>query len=370
MPGARCYRLALGTEDKANLAYLEVDVPHVLHAPSYLDYLHESFHLVLDALVQRDKERDPLAKTLADRASDPLLVERVSEIFAFSLCRLFVFGNDVKAFIQSHLAAFDRGYTVDGMFDFTRIVRTSELLLRLFLAFDALEDAPVGGDIAAEPRAPRPELAMSFGQFFSLARPLLRERDRLWNGPDSPGREYCWNLVQAFYPEAARWMRWLSQMAFSVYRSFREDVKGTKEPYAAGLCEEVREAISDGWPLSSYLQPNGKLIDPMVLICRVLQAHLGRITSAENRSVHLRRKPDNLAVDYSLAPDEPSWFDFQLDPGVSTMFCPVPKARQQRLRAHIAMFKTFWNVASVLRGRRLEIILKENWSPQERQSQG
>jgi hypothetical protein len=365
-PGARCHHLELGTEDKANLAYLEVDVPHVLHVPSYLDYLHESFHLVFETLLRSEKEQPSLASILANPQTRPLLKDRLSEIFALMLSRLFVFGDDPDAFVKAHLAAFDHSYVVDGISDFPRIVKTCELLLRLFLAYDALQETASAAANHTGPKPPKPDFDTSFKEFFNFALPLLRKRN-LWHKETSPGREYCWNLIQEFYPKADRWIRRLSQMAFTVYRKFREDVIKIQEPYADDLHQEILQAMDDGRPLSMYLpaqdEQNGSvtLIDPMILICRTLQAYWSRIKEVNNKSVHLRRKDGTLAVDYSLAKDEPPWFAFQIDAGMSTMFCPVPEARRFRLRRQIAMFKTFWNIGSVLRGRRLEIILKENW---------
>lgn len=357
MPGARCCHLALGTEDKANLAYLEVDVPHVLHAPSYIDYLHEAFHLVLDALLHTKKDREDVVRMLLDPKTDRLLADRLSEVFAFLMCRLFVFGRgaDEKAFVQAHLAAFARSCVDASVEIMPSVVQTSELLLRLFLAYDSWAETPFP--------ARTPSLDV-FERFLALASPILRDGQELWAGIKSLGGKYCWTLVQGAYRELNEWTPWLRREAFDIYYAFYRTLDGQPDPYDADLYQEIGAAIADGRPLTTCLLPHVAELDPLVLICRILQFHLGKITNAEGRAVYLRRKSRTFEIDYSLPPGQ-QWHEFQIDRGMNAMFCPVPEARRRRLRNHIAMLKSFWNIAALVRSRRLHTVLSDNWSDAE-----
>jgi hypothetical protein len=381
VPGAKCGHLTLGTEGEAELAYLEVDVPHILHAPSYLDYLHESFHLVLDALVQgRTAILDPTAKAISQLPHAGILAERVSEVFVFLMCRLFVFGGDRKSFVQSHLAAFGRSYTVEGTDEMTSIVQTNELLARLFCAYDAFPDnAHEYATNSSESRAFEaggPDRPQRLKAFLALAAPLLPNR-RVWDGLESPGGQNCLALLEQYAP-LLKWLPWLQQKARDVYVSF-VDCAAVPSPYDPDLCRSIGSSIDEGWAILNCLfaateardaavrdagqgasSPFAEL-DPLVLVSRVLEHYLTRITAAEGRSLFLQRKPVTLEVDFELRLGEPPWSGFLIDRGVNAMFCPVPELRRARIRSHIAMLKTFWNLSSVLRGRRLRVILDNHW---------
>ncbi len=96
VPGAGCYVLKLGTEDDATLGFYEVDVPHVLHPPSYCDYLHESFHLVFDAFdYQSSGRKDQSLQFLGTVGSD-----RASEIFANLMVLILLFEGDKDNFVR------------------------------------------------------------------------------------------------------------------------------------------------------------------------------------------------------------------------------------------------------------------------------
>ena len=303
------------------------------------------------------------------RAKNRMQVERLSEVFAFLMCRLFVFGNDLPAFVQTHLAALGRSCAIDGVLVLPNVVQTSELLLRLFLVFREFpEPLAFGSADAAQLSSKNEDLGALFKRFFELASPILPGRDRLWNGVDSPGGEYLWQLIRSFMPEATPHLDWLRTQALAVYGRFRANVQPRIEPYDEALGREVRDAISEGTPLSLCLTSDGEELDALVLICRVLQSYLSRITSVDGKALHLLRGPHKQEVNYSLLRDvEPSrtWNEFQIDRGVTQMFCPVPEDRGKRLSSHIAMFKTFWNIAAFLRARRLQIVIQNNWSREE-----
>jgi hypothetical protein len=367
MPGARFRDLELGTEDKANLGYIDADVPHVLHPSSYIDYLHEAFHLVLDAVINKRKT-DPTARKLKDPSLDPLLRDRLVEIFALVLCRFFVFANDSKAFAQSHLVAFDRSSVIDGTNALSSVFRTSEVLARLFFASGGTRGKPGDFGIDSITRCTEDDLLTSFDAFLNAAGPMLRGYDECWHGLSSPGGKYCWNLVKGMRSELASWLPWLYERASEIFSTYRTDAAKRADPYNSSIYKQVCKAIQTGFSLSISLDGgNGDIeeLDPLALVCRVLQYYLGTITAGEGKALHLKRVGADLKIDYSCPPAGRQWYMFQADRAVSSMFCPVPKARSRRLRHHIAMFKSFWNIAAVLRARRLNILVGDNWTAAE-----
>jgi hypothetical protein len=53
-----------------------------------------------------------------------------------------------------------------------------------------------------------------------------------------------------------------------------------------------------------------------------------------------------------------------VDRGAAALFCPVPGKRRERLRKQIVILKTFWDISSTLRGRRLKEMIEDNWARQ------
>jgi hypothetical protein len=76
--------------------------------------------------------------------------------------------------------------------------------------------------------------------------------------------------------------------------------------------------------------------------------------------MHLRRDPETGDISFQHACGK--WHEFLIDRGAPAMFCCVPSTRRGRLRKQIAILKTFWDISSALRARRLYQIIKDNWS--------
>ena len=68
-------------------------------------------------------------------------------------------------------------------------------------------------------------------------------------------------------------------------------------------------------------------------------------------------------VEYPINGKE--WHDFLIEKGVATMFCPVPYCRRERLKKQIVMIKSFWDISSYHRAKRLSLILNNSWPGQK-----
>jgi len=385
LPGASCFSLDLADSSFPRLSYFEVDVPHVVHAASYCDYLHESLHLVFDTIRQgcSRNETDPDVKR-AFGVTGPVMPDRVSEIFAGLLGHIFVFGGDTKAYLYHHLCSYARSLTSHGTDDRDTLARLVELLLRHFLITDAIPDAS-GESMCWEPtyraKDDSPEAALGrFEEMVDQVGFMLRHYDDFWRGPNEEGvRSYCRNQFKAAFRELRPLMPILWREAVGVFRRFADRelrVDGRSNFDMEDIDRDIASAFNRGRPLIRCLysrdavsgepigdggtpEAEGRGLDALTLICRLLYRYLSRLREAEGERVHLRR--DNGGCVW-YARGEAKWHEFQIEPGAAAMFCPVPEARRERLRKQIVIMKTCWDIASNLRSRRLWRMIRDNWA--------
>lgn len=383
MPGARCHCLTFGTESEAQLAYFEVDVPHILHVDSYCENLHESFHLSFNALRRKNKDDSALFSI-----RDPVMEGRVSEVFANLLCQMFIFGSDVESFMYRNLLSYSKSLTSVGRDDCETVVRFTELFIRLFLVIDAVPTSKgpeswgdiwtpnVGGMTAALKRFK--EAIHKYGPFFS-------EYERLWNGSKREDvKSYCWKQFREIYPRMERFMALLWSEAIGIYRRFAEKElcheDGSYNYDKRESTKSIEEALSQGRPLirSLYQDPHHSTnydskgnhskdkgdigLNALVLVCQILYQYIQVVRKASEKSIHLYRRPKDREVEYSKVRP---WYEFQLDKSGAALFCPVPRSRRERLRKQIVVLKSFWDISSNLRERRLWEILSDNWPESE-----
>ena len=97
-------------------------------------------------------------------------------------------------------------------------------------------------------------------------------------------------------------------------------------------------------------------------MCDLFYHHLnylygGMITRTQYVCNHRRLKDGR--VDYSLdgGPGR-KWSVFQLDRSYGGIFCACPQPRRKRLGQQVVMVKSFWDMSTRFKGRRLESILE------------
>ncbi|MCX5638682.1 MAG: hypothetical protein NTX52_13480, partial [Planctomycetota bacterium] len=206
MPGARCRSFLFGTEDKAQLACFEADVAHVLHVDNYCDNLHESFHLIFNALRHKRGSHSELFKI----PPDSVMGDRVSEVFANILCQVFLFGSDVDTFICYHLGSYSKSLASVGWDDSETVMRFTELLLRLFMVVDAVtlgEDPPSWGNVWVQKDGDIGGALKRFKQMVTEFGPFFSEYERLWEGSNrNEVKSYCWKQFEEIYPKVTRFM--------------------------------------------------------------------------------------------------------------------------------------------------------------------
>jgi hypothetical protein len=381
-PGARCCKTNFGTEDKARLAFFDADVPHVMNPASYADFLHEAFHLVFDAVVPQDQAW----KEGIGGLNQADLV-RLEEVFALMLWKMFVFEDDTESFLYHSLLSFSRDIASVGANDRENCRRFTEVLLRLFFAVDVsrgqtgdprfwpenCESSKCGRLDAVETR---------FKEVIKDAGPFFSEYNRLWaDDPHGQAWMYTMNRFRVVHDRIADLIPILYSKAAAVYRKTVEGTFPANDRVAlsktvADIEAQIEVGLREGHPLiwggftteaksrggeqqEAWVERNlsGVAIDPLQFVCKILRLYIGTVKRAKGKNIHLMRGGRKAKLSYEG--QGPLW-DFQADKGAADLFSCVPAARRGRLLKQIVVIKSFWDLASEFRARRLLDMLLSN----------
>jgi hypothetical protein len=363
-PGTRACWFNLGPQNPVQLALIEADILHVLHPASYVDYLHECAHLIYRSLTSQQMVGLRLASIPSPQTAD-----RVQEVFANLVTYLILYAGDADVFLYNQLLNYVQRQCSRSSDDIEPIVLLSEFLIRLFLVTDCVEP---GTSRSAwletswrREGAAMSEVTASFRRFLVKASPFLPHHEALWRDEGSRGWQHCMRQLQHIFPKLAPYMPEIWAHAIYVFREFYcRDLHGRDglDPQVA-LYPLVCAALREGRPLVRCLyrgedgtqgDSDMTAMDPLALGCAVLYQYVSRIKEAEGKEVYLRRDKDGRVC---YAGSDKVWYDFQLEIGAASMFCPVPLERSERLKREIVVLKTFWDIAANLRARRLREII-------------
>ncbi|MGR3304149.1 MAG: hypothetical protein ACUZ8I_16850 [Candidatus Scalindua sp.] len=388
-PGIKCCALNIGVEHKARLAFFEVDVPHVLHVGSYCDNLHETFHLVYEALLDNPSYAISKFKDLG--LSDPVNEDRLNEIFANLMSHVFIFDNEVDKFLYYNISNYSRSPISKGVDPSDCLFRFTEFMVRLFLVVDAI---PVENKYPWQWSNTWIRKSDDFRHALKRFEKMIDDYGSLysaygslWNGPQGHlSRKYCLKHFKAVYPKLVKYMPDLWADVIKIYMKYLEDNSDRTYKYSSKKLEsDILTSFKKGTPLIRSFYPNpqqqpklaefsGNLteyveLDPLLVVCKFLKQNLPTFDEWNGKAVHLCRSGKERKVTYlgepsfNKAKNQP-WYKFQIDNGLTGMFSPVPSARQERLKKQIVMLKQFWDISSCLRARRLSEIIHDNW-PEE-----
>jgi len=386
VPGIKCHSLNIGTESDAKLIYFDADVPHIMHFPSYFDYLHESFHIIYDTL--RIK---PGSYIKEFRFPDLVTEGRVKEVFAVLMSHLFIFGSDKERFLYYHSCSYSESPTSFGRDDSETILRLTETLMRLFLVTDAIPSKGKPRGLSKAWIRKNDDINSVLERFKIMVRefgPLFSEYRRLWEGSKAiAAGQYLYDEFKNMYPQIATYMPAIWSEAIGIYKKYVRDAlcyeeDGTYKYNDKEVRDYIEQGLREGRPLirclhesighrttfrSDRTHKEDIGMDALLLVCCLLREYIPSYRkNIRGKAIHLYRSPKERHVEY---PDEAEhlkaraqrWYEFQLDRGAAEMFCPVPSARCKRLRKQIVMLKTFWDISSGLREGRLWEILCDNW---------
>lgn len=123
----------------------------------------------------------------------------------------------------------------------------------------------------------------------------------------------------------------------------------------------IDAGLKSGNPFFGYCYQNGDSgvdgqlqTDHLALMCRTIYRFV-RMSLPDNPDqwrINLVRSDEDGTVVYPN--DGLPWWKIQLDSCTGDYFCASQATRDERMRARIATMKAFWDMANVLRGRRLE----------------
>jgi len=315
------------------------------------------------------------------KIDNPVMIERVSEIFTKLMIQLFVFGSDINKSLFYHIVAYSKSPVSIGIDDTATIVRFTEFMIRLFMAIDLIpkniEPPYMNNKLYKVKKLDVDHALMRFKRIIKNFGPLFTEYDLLWNNEKygESVKKYCWDQFRTIYSETIEYIPEIWNKVSSIYDNYickwvycsksKEDIINLGD----NLRNQVDIALKEGRPLVRTLFTNNscrksKLSDDfelfsLTLICNFLRQYIPDPIKENimSKKIHLQRDYKHRKVMYDIG----RWHEFQIDKGAAALFCPVPLARKERLKKQIIMLKTFWDISSFQRYKRLKEIINDNW---------
>lgn len=421
--GISANALRLGVESNARLGIVETDVPHLYHLPSYVDFLHEAFHLVYDAARNPGRKEGvtPMLPTVPRDSGDLTIEGRLAEIFANMLTTMFVCGDNPEL-LAEHMVI---QYATRGMdeTDPEIIGNLIELICHLYVVCQSiqyLKDSAkesnrspwwfCGNDDEEEIiRCFQPKITGDgFSEFFFKLLPFFSSKLVKWAKDDNGLKRILDNQVRVIFTEVyeSRLREFVPIVVAKVcliysrfwYRAsgrliapkeYRERVwLKDNEPVSKRELEKLMTAWSNvkrqlegemsrivegHYEPFSFLawRPDGGgegRLDPMIPLGTVL----GEILRARSKDLHGR---DNRGPYHLPTKDGIVHFDdldevlngaekpkVYIQRGVSALFSSDLDYRAHRLGSRITVLKIFGDMASLLRSKRFSEMLVRNLS--------
>lgn len=338
LPGARCHSLFLGTEDEAKLAFFEVDVSHIFHVGSYIDYFHEVFHLIFD---------DHYSVHLKNKIGDnPQLKDRLSEIFSNILCKMIVHNNKIDTYLFYTLSNFSKSPISTGVNDWDTVVRYYEMFLRVFLVVDDRSKSGV-----KIPYERFKDMINKYGHFCS-------EYERLWTGQNKNAiLDYSEKQFYLLYPELVKYIQKCEEVICEIVSLYKKESDYIELDI---IQEDIRRAFLVGKPLVSLDMPEHCRLNVFLLICTMLNQYTPDPEELKvlEKKIHLKRSEEDRHVIYGDY-DGKKWYEFQVEKGATSMFCPIPYNRRRRVLKQIVFLKSVAGYSLIQRQARFNEMLKD-----------
>lgn len=384
--------------DDLHLAHYEADVPHILHIPRYVDYFHETGHMVFRSIVQLDSDSefrtdtlDPLRREGHDARVIAGITHRLSEIFALLFGQVFVFGTDRETAFTHHLVAFCQSLdsvgrdqvsslapelesaqvgTLDG------IHRFAEILFRLAAVKILLP--PDHGDISIgdwirEP-SPLPSLEdaeTDFARLLTRAIPYHPSFETQWQGTEleTTMREHGLRVFREGYQSLRPYLAWVRHVVATVYKRYLREARLPAGSEVDDIKAALRVSFDRGYPILRCMipaasppgtvsqrvwrEPRDSFLDPLFLISQLLAKHIGDMQAPHGKHMIRRRKFQDARTAQTAREENSSWHEYLIDQGSAALFCPVPTTRRKRTLQQIVIRKALRDVAATFHGRRL-----------------
>ena len=391
-PGATCHEILYATNLPVKLAYFKVDASHFLHVSSYVDYLHETFHLIWG---DDQSRRAPLA---IYKGCHAVTLERIDEVFVSLMCLLFVFDGDAKTFMRHLVCGYTSSLASLGDDDVDTVVRFCEFMFRAFLVAQPFLVSPRNAITIVEQKckwrendygATNEQRRQEFIDFIEEYSCFFSEYARLWcDGRITAITDYCRDQFDELWANTSKCMGDVWDKAINVYEKYAANAlprikieeNGTHRELFNDI-ERIREQIRTGFnegraiirnryekPRNSDDKVPGSTssgLDSLWLVCETMREYIRQRQDIwdTTKAIHLKRDHQTGEVCYRQNANDKfkGWNKWQLDRGLGCYFSPDPDARRERLRMHIVILKTMWDISTNLRARRLTRILISHW---------
>lgn len=395
----------------ARLATIITDVPHVYHVPSYLDFLHEAFHLIYDELRSptmdraddSNRKRKPPCDFLPTVTANSRLDVRLSELFVNLLTGLFVCRDDpellAKHYFVQYSASAQAGSAneLQTIAQFVEIAASSFLTVRVMRAMTASKEGhwwlESNSDLGDRVKEGLPSTAEAYNQFKPFlektAGPLFSEWEKNWLSKDAQLTKSLWEFTEGsfcdYYRVVQRFAPLLAETARAVYLSYVQLALNPTTTVKTPALTEVdvqkwqewelaidnfikdegcREKGSFGAPLPLGLwQLNRNPREAMLVVSRYLRhiitIRLQRLEACGDKGRFL---PPLDEEGDPMFPKDKKFSTVLIQHGSNFFWCRDPAARRERAQELICALKTFWDISTALRASRFGEMLERNMS--------
>lgn len=417
----RCFskRLVVGDTPDIFIASVDLNLSHLTRPQAFYIHLHETAHLISYLLRDREgckhpllargirdthcyKRQEPVSDTL-----DEVRHERYQEVFAEMLIHRFVFGNDTRLYFRNYVANYSLDPINFGADDDETFIRMLEVLLRGFLASDpfrvpelysvsvvqgpAPRDETVqmassvsrrsadsvsescSGDVMWVPEPTDQAVKNALSRFRSSvedAGPFLYDFRRLWHGKKKAAiRSFVEKQFERVYREAYHPVCCMWEDVREVCDIVKKDTYPDDDDTARALMERIRDGFATGTPVVRVKCRGGKneksqeeksRLAPLFIVCTLLNAQIESLYSDLNTkddvAAYLPRKTNSKPDPQRLGPDD-DWNRAFLDRNFNGIVAADPEKRRKSMLNRIAVIKSFWDISTSLRARRLKDML-------------
>lgn len=399
-----------------HLAYLDLDVAHLLDPFEYCLHAHEVGHLILRSEpgweeLLANETRLVTSRGLVDAAGPSESVAgdsgteedarnrsaanhiSLDEIAVEMLTYLFVYTPSVDLF-RSHLVIRYNSHTSNsGQRPQVALIQFGEILLRAFFVTDPFQlasgtslhevdpiDLPYPDDVDAAWRRFKEmtdDIGLYFREFNScrgdseLMETVMEYYRGVFLHVYPRYRESVlriWRVVVSVYQRAfshTNAFPWLTRRAEEREHLERavNDAVGAGRPFFAGLLRHYL-AVEGFDMLTQTPQPARPALDEFQVVGSLLKAYLSRSLERldKDRQMHVSRPSPSRVI--AMSPDIGGAVPLSralLDPLRSGLRFVNPSDRRDKVRWQVAVLKTLWDQSTLLRSRRMADLLAGAW---------
>ncbi|MEM9282853.1 MAG: hypothetical protein AAGA96_13575 [Verrucomicrobiota bacterium] len=331
------------------IATIQIDSGNLLQPSSYLNYLHESFHLLY---------RESSSRLTSQKVLPQYLQDRFEEAFVHANVFSLLFMESPRPYVNYHLNAIVVSNRLSGRKLSDRCLELIEMLIRIFLGYAIHSKIfEINSSVWSVSRSGLRESFRSISTDFqdfvsdysSLCCDLLeisRDEEDLFRSISSAifGEDH--RLSQAFlkkeFPSVAQFQRNLWDREAAGVRTG----EGTFD--LCDLLERAKTAIQTGTPLSRS-DEKSKGVRGTFRCTASFGAYLEIFFRSSRHQSMLPRNAEG-HVDFDL---KTKYSSFMFDPGAASQFCCIPEERLARTKGQASLQKTCLEVSSSIRARRM-----------------